>query len=148
MDEKSVIERLRGFGISVTQPRIAIMEYLMKNHIHPNVEDIYNALKEQLPHLSLTTVYNTVKVFADNGAITFLTIDEKNICIEENTKPHGHLLCLRCGRTIDIPLQGIDPHTTTLCGHQIDEIHQYYKGICSDCLAAEQETTKNLSNNL
>lgn len=140
MDEKNAIERLRGFGISITQPRIAIMKYLMTNHIHPNVEDIYHALKGELPKLSLTTVYNTVKIFADYGAVTFLTIDEKNICIEENTTPHGHLLCQRCGKTIDMPLFGLNPDTTTLCGHQISEIHQYYKGVCSNCLAKEKQT--------
>ncbi len=139
MDEKEAIERLRSFGISITQPRIAIMRYLMTNHIHPTVENVYNALKDDLPKLSLNTVYNTIKIFSDFGAITFLTINDKNINIEANTTPHGHLLCLRCGKTIDLPLFGIKPNTKTLCGHQINEIHQYYKGVCSDCLAKEKD---------
>ena len=73
MEDKEVIDRLRNLGISITQPRIAIMKYLMTHHTHPNIEEIYHALKDKMPKLSLTTVYNTVNIFATYGAVTFLT---------------------------------------------------------------------------
>ena len=44
--------------------RIAIMEYLMDNPIHPSADDIYTALSPSMPTLSKTTVYNTLKLFS------------------------------------------------------------------------------------
>lgn len=43
--------------------RIAIVEYLMENRIHPTADDIYHALCIQVPTLSKTTVYNTMRLF-------------------------------------------------------------------------------------
>ena len=134
MYEQMAIERLKGFGISVTKPRIAIMSYLMQNHIHPNVDDIYSALKDSMPSLSRTTVYNTLKQFAENKAVTFLTIDERNVCIEENMAPHGHFLCTSCGKVYDIPLPSENMASDKLDGCRVDEVHLYYKGVCRSCI--------------
>ena len=56
-------EYLQSYGIKPSLQRIAIMEYLIENRIHPTVEDIYEALYIKVPTLSKTTVYNTIKLF-------------------------------------------------------------------------------------
>ncbi|MDO5446225.1 MAG: Fur family transcriptional regulator [Prevotellaceae bacterium] len=131
--EKIAEQRLLEKGMSITRPRVAILSYLMQHHVHPNVETIYSELKEIIPNLSKTTVYNTVKALRDNGLVQTLTIDEKQVCIDEDTSFHGHLLCERCGRIIDVPAQGLTPKRT-IDGHLIHEFHQYYKGVCKECL--------------
>lgn len=50
---------LEKCGIKPSLQRIAIVEYLMENRIHPTADDIYHALCIQVPTLSKTTVYNT-----------------------------------------------------------------------------------------
>lgn len=130
-------DRLRHFGVSVTRPRVAIMEYLMEHHVHPTVEQVYSALAPEYPSLSRTTVYNTMKMLAEHGAVTLLTIDDRNLNIDENTTPHAHLYCTRCHRIHDLPLQGVSPlqasYAFTLDGHLIQQVHQYYKGVCREC---------------
>lgn len=68
---------LEKCGIKPSLQRIAIVEYLMENRIHPTADDIYHALCIQVPTLSKTTVYNTMRLFAEQGAVLPLVIDEK-----------------------------------------------------------------------
>ena len=60
---------LEKCGIKPSLQRIAIVEYLMENRIHPTADDIYHALCIQVPTLSKTTVYNTMRLFAEQGAV-------------------------------------------------------------------------------
>lgn len=141
---------LRQFGVSVTRPRVAIMEYLMTHRTHPSVDTIFADLAGEMPSLSRATVYNTVRKLAQHGAVTLLSIDDHNINVDGNTFPHAHLHCTSCGRIIDIPLQGISPlqasHPFSMEGHLVQEVHQYYRGVCSAC--QEAAMPKNLIHSL
>ena len=86
-------EYLLKFGIKPSVQRIAIMNFLLHNRIHPSVEDIYNALCVSIPTLSKTTVYNTLKLFAEQGALLALVIDEKNVRFDIDTSNHAHFQC-------------------------------------------------------
>lgn len=130
----SAQEYLQNFGIKPSLQRIAIAEYLMDNRIHPTVDDIYNALYIKVPTLSKTTVYNTLKLFAEQGAVLALVIDDKNVRFDIDTSCHAHFQCCGCNRVFDIPLE----KTELLQVRQIDDLlitesHLYYKGYCKDC---------------
>ncbi len=129
-------DRLLAYNIKPSVQRIAIMEYLMNHYTHPTVDDIYTDLFPSIPTLSKTTVYNTLKLFAEQGAVQMLTIDERNTCFDADTSMHGHFLCRNCGKIYDFPLpviaSGIEGIQSE--GHQIHEMHYYCKGICRHCL--------------
>lgn len=130
----STQEYLQNFGIKPSLQRIAIAEYLMDNRIHPTVDDIYNALYIKVPTLSKTTVYNTLKLFAEQGAVLALVIDDKNVRFDIDTSCHAHFQCCGCNRVFDITVE----KTELLQVRQIDDLlitesHLYYKGYCKDC---------------
>ena len=64
-----------------------------------------------------------------------LTIDERNTCYDADTSPHAHFLCKRCGKIYDLPHGETKKKVETweMNGHDVQEIHFYYKGICKDC---------------
>ena len=64
--------RLLEYNIKPSMQRIAIMEYLMEHRTHPSADEIYTALSPSMPTLSKTTVYNTLKLFAEQGAALIL----------------------------------------------------------------------------
>ena len=130
---KTALERLSEKGVSITKSRVAILQYLMEHHTHPIVETIFADIQAELPGISKTTVYNTIKKLKELGLIQMLSIDDKQICVDENTSPHGHLLCERCSKVYDIPAQGMTARRM-INGNLILELHQYYKGICKHCL--------------
>ncbi len=78
---------LEKCGIKPSLQRIAIVEYLMENRIHPTADDIYHALCIQVPTLSKTTVYvclpskeryfhwlSTIKMFGSTSILPVMLI--------------------------------------------------------------------------
>ena len=130
-------EYLLNYHIKPSVQRIAIMDYLLKHHTHPRIDEIYMALCPDIPTLSKTTVYNTLKLFVEHGAARMLTIDERNACFDGDTSVHAHFQCKVCGKITDIPLSPEEPEDMKHLrekGYQIEEIHRYYKGVCPNCL--------------
>lgn len=121
--------------IKPSQQRIAIMEYLLTHHTHPSVEEIYKALNPVMPTLSKTTVYNTLKLFYEQGAAQMLTIAERNVCFDGDITRHAHFLCKHCGRIYDVPMESRNEELLQVEseGYAVTEVHQYYKGVCKAC---------------
>lgn len=138
----NVYEYLLSYQIKPSVQRIAIMDYLLKHHTHPSIDEIYMALCQDIPTLSKTTVYNTLKLFVEHGAARMLTIDERNACFDGDISIHAHFQCKVCGKITDVPLSAEEPEEMKRLkaqGFQIEEMHRYYKGVCPDCL----KTNKN-----
>lgn len=126
---------LKQHSIKPSMQRIAIMRYLMEHRTHPTVEEIYTALSPVIPTLSKTTVYNTLKLLSEHGAAQMLTIDERNVCYDADTSIHAHFFCKHCAKVYDLfsPQAPVQSGQTELNGHEIQETHLYYKGICRQC---------------
>ena len=129
-------DRLLKYSIKPSMQRIAIMEYLMEHRTHPSADEIYTALSPSMPTLSKTTVYNTLKLFSEQGAALMLTIDDRNANFDADTSQHAHFLCKECGKIYDLafPREVREVEETQIDGHEVKEIHYYYKGICKNCL--------------
>lgn len=132
----NVYEYLLSFQIKPSVQRIAIMDYLLKHKTHPCIDEIYLALCKDIPTLSKTTVYNTLKLFIEHGAARMLTIDERNACFDGDLSAHAHFQCKVCGKITDIPIKQEETEMENLQGKgfSIEEVHHYYKGICPECL--------------
>ncbi len=137
---KNISEYLQNYHIKPSVQRLAIMEYLLANRIHPTAEDVYHALAPKIVTLSKTTVYNTLKLFAEQGALQMLAIDEKNVRFDIDTSVHAHFKCQRCMRVYDLPVENMemvkvaDPSVGRITGMQL-----YYKGYCKYCLQGQED---------
>ncbi|MEG0039396.1 MULTISPECIES: transcriptional repressor [Bacteroides] len=129
-------ERLITYNIKPSMQRMAIMDYLVEHRTHPSADEIYTALSPVMPTLSRTTVHNTLRLFAEQGAALMLTIDERNTNFDADTSAHAHFLCKECGKIYDLKSK-LDTKVTEEFqseGNEITEMHYYYKGICKNCL--------------
>ena len=142
-----VVKRLQEHNIKPSVQRIAIMSYLMEHRTHPTVDEIYTALSPAIPTLSKTTVYNTLKLLSEQGAAQTLTIDERNTCYDADTTPHAHFLCKHCGRIFDLECNANIKRVEDMDmdGHDVQEIHYYYKGTCKHCI--EEQLLSKIKNN-
>ena len=129
-------ERLLAYNIKPSMQRMAVMDYLMKHRTHPSADEIYTALSPTMPTLSKTTVYNTLRLFAEQGAALLLTIDERNTNFDGDISPHAHFLCKECSTIYDLEVtdEMKDMENRHIEGNKITEVHYYYKGICKNCL--------------
>ncbi|GHS88875.1 transcriptional repressor [Bacteroidia bacterium] len=132
--ESNTIHKLHQHGITPSVQRIAIFEYLQEHFTHPTADTIYLALQKSIPTLSKTTVYNTLRLLAQQGAIQEISIDEKELHFDGDTTPHAHFQCLHCNAIFDLPIDipllatMIQDDRFTIIGTQI-----YCKGYCSCC---------------
>jgi len=141
MTTNATIETLNSCGLKPSAQRVAILDYLQTHHTHPTVDDVYKALCRKIPTLSKTTVYNTLRLLADHKAAQMLTMDEHRVCYDGDTAPHVHFMCKRCGKIYDVAGMAaptVDGYAN-IGGNLADEVQLFYKGVCADCLAKEQD---------
>lgn len=137
MKETEAYKRLVQHGVRPSVQRMAIMDFLLTHHTHPTVEDVYQGICDQIPTLSRTTVYNTLRMFSEKHAAQMLTIDDHHVCYDGDMRPHVHFICRECGRVIDLfdeQAPRFDGHNV-VDGNLVDDMQLYYKGVCKSCLA-------------
>jgi Fur family ferric uptake transcriptional regulator/Fur family peroxide stress response transcriptional regulator len=136
MSIKEVHNHLIDHNIKPSMQRVAIMRYLMDHRTHPTIDQIFNDLLPEIPMLSKTTVYNTLKLFYDKKAVLSLTIDEKNVRYDADTSIHAHFRCKLCGNIHDIPLKDVEmPFFKEDHEFSIEEKQVYFIGVCKQCKA-------------
>jgi Fur family ferric uptake transcriptional regulator/Fur family peroxide stress response transcriptional regulator len=125
------------YNIKPSVQRIAIMDYLKEHKTHPTADEIFNALSPSIPTLSKTTVYNTLKLFTEQGAALCISIEEKNARFDGEVSNHAHFICLGCGCIYDICMEQLESVTVKNIDElAITETHLYYKGYCKKCKEA------------
>ncbi len=125
---------LEKAGIRSSYHRLKILQYLQAHRTHPTVDMIYKELSKDIPTLSKTTVYNTLKLFVSKGILLELTIEEKEVRYDADTTQHAHFKCIECGGVYDVALESPIFDNEAIEGHKVLECHIYLKGICKDCL--------------
>src|SRR5690554_2936685 len=116
---EEVIDYLKKHDIRPSNIRIKILKFLLKNRIHPTVEDIYKSLIEEIPTLSKTSVYNTLNLFLEKGIVVGIALDQKELRYDINTNFHGHFKCNKCGIIYDFPIMISFPNKDQLEGFEI-----------------------------
>lgn len=128
---EQAIAELQAASIRPSEPRICIYEFLLANRIHPGAEEIHKLLHADHPTLSLTTVYNTLKLFAEHKLVQVLTIESGELRYDINTDFHAHFKCRSCGKVHDLfieqPSIAIDPR------YQVEGLCLDFYGICPVC---------------
>lgn len=128
------VSHLTSNNIKPSLQRIKIFEYLYENTNHPTVDKIYTDLASDIPTLSKTTVYNTLKLFIDNGITSTFTIDGNESRYDAIMEEHAHFKCNACNNVYDVEIEALKLKFSKLNDFQIDNTSIYLKGICNKCL--------------
>ena len=130
----SIIDILKENDIAPSMQRIKILEYLKSYKTHPTADMIYQALADEMPTLSKTTVYNTLKTFAEKGILVALSLFENEVRYEYNTEPHIHFKCTKCNNLYDLDKAYDRYDENMIDGHKVNEHHVNLRGVCKECL--------------
>jgi Fur family peroxide stress response transcriptional regulator len=123
-----------------TPQRLAIISYLEGNTSHPAAEDIFRELSPRFPTMSLSTVYNNLAVLEREGKVVELRVDPTRSRFDPNTEPHHHLVCLECGRVVDIFREfEIELSPEELAGFEVRRSEVSFFGLCPDCQARAEK---------
>lgn len=139
MSKAAISGTLRDVGIRPTPQRVAIYETLKGTTRHPTADAIYEALKSDFPSLSLNTVYDTLNILTEAGLIRKFAMRENISRYDGNPAPHGHFVCVKCGRVEDLrpAVDGELERISLLLKDEIDgciiESDYRFYGYCAEC---------------
>lgn len=119
-----------------SKQRQLIKEYVIANEIHPTADDVYNALKEENPNLSLGTVYRNLNLLSDMGELLRLHIPNFSDRYDGRIVSHYHVICNKCGKIHDVDIsfpESIDLEIQRKTGISVTGHQLIFSGLCKDC---------------
>ena len=120
-----------------SRKRDAILACLRGTAEHPTAEWIYQALKPEIPDLSLATVYRNLAQFKQCGEIESVGVFGGLEHFDWRTDPHAHLVCSCCGAVIDA--EGIELPGSLIqkleddSGVRVSGCKITFSGLCPVC---------------
>jgi Fe2+ or Zn2+ uptake regulation protein len=139
LQECDLIAELREKGISPSPQRLAVFGYLKTHPVHPTADVLMRELKPSLPTLSLTTIYNTLKLFVSKKLVNEVIIEDGELRFDADLRDHAHFKCVRCGEVFDLFPEGKKLDISNLPpmpeGFSIETVHICFRGSCAACTA-------------
>jgi Fur family ferric uptake transcriptional regulator len=145
MEDLAVVSerRLRAAGKRITPQRKLVLDILVQADGHLDANDIYEKGRRQDARLSLSTVYRTLNVLKETGAVHELHLDSEHHHYELDRKDeHSHLVCLACGRVIEVDSATFAEAaiaTGKAHGFEIASTQVELTGYCADCRQQHKE---------
>jgi Fur family ferric uptake transcriptional regulator len=137
-DEAELAATLRGAGMRLTAPRLAVLTEVWQNP-HADVDTIAAAARHKLGSVSTQAVYDVLHALTHADLIRRIEPAGSPARFEARVGDnHHHIVCRYCGAIADVDcamgqrpcLEASDSH-----GYIIDEAEVTYWGICPECAA-------------
>ncbi|MBS0469969.1 MAG: transcriptional repressor [Proteobacteria bacterium] len=96
-------------GLRMTEQRRVIARVLSDALDHPDAEELYRRASSIDPHISIATVYRTVKLFEDAGILERHDFRDGRSRYEEAPEAHhDHLIDVQSGNVIEFRNEDIE----------------------------------------
>jgi Fur family ferric uptake transcriptional regulator len=96
-------------GLRMTEQRRIIARVLSEAIDHPDAEELYRRASSLDPHISIATVYRTVKLFEDAGILERHDFRDGRSRYEEVPESHhDHLIDVQSGKVIEFRNEEIE----------------------------------------
>jgi len=123
-------------GASLTRQRTAVFAYLGRVDHHPTAEEVFLAVKPELPKISVATVYKNLEALVACGAASKLTYGDGAARYDVRTDHHYHSRCLSCGRITDLEPRSAEELGRLVrppAGFKTKDYRVEVVGYCKDC---------------
>jgi Fur family peroxide stress response transcriptional regulator len=132
--------RCRAAGLKVTQQRLAVYAMLAATEAHPTPEDVFAAIRPELPLVSLATVYKILDQFHRAGFVRKVSTEGQAARYDAKTEPHHHLVCTGCGAIHDVQLE-VEPDLSkglpSGADFQVARYDVIFHGLCGACRSGQ-----------
>lgn len=121
-----------------TKQRAAILAALHSTNQHPTADWVYAEVRKALPHISLGTVYRTLHLLAEEGAIGILPTGRGPHRYDGHPGAHDHIVCTECGRMADVPkivAANASEEVERWTNFTVSSLQLTWRGLCADCRA-------------
>lgn len=125
--------------------RDRVMRVLQETRSHPTADWIYQRLKDEIPTLSLGTVYRNLKILIEQGLVQRIPLGSDQDRFEAKIDHHYHLVCEQCGKVTDFSMpqySEINEQAQKISGFRISRHRIDFFGLCEKCQSSTHKKTK------
>ena len=103
------INWLEGGAVRITRQRLALAERLVGDgqERHVCAEDLHDQVERDGEHVSLATVYNTLRAFCDAGLLREVRVDGQKSYFDTRLDDHAHYFFEEDRSLIDAPADAV-----------------------------------------
>ncbi|MCU1367192.1 MAG: fur 2 [Ilumatobacteraceae bacterium] len=132
----------RESGLKVTPQRQLLFRLLHDNATHPTADALYASASQQMPGISLRTVYQTLTDLTSMGELQSFDFGNGATRFDPNVGSHHHVVCRSCHEVADVYVDAAaDLDVAGLEGFTIDRSDIVFHGVCARCSATPHATT-------
>ena len=132
----SCLETLKEKGLKLTPQRRLIVDIIHDTQSHLTAEDIIASVQKKMPGVNKSTIYRTLELLEQAGCVLKSESTDHFIYHHAEEGHHHHLICSRCGQTIECSERLFLPVEKALAekyGFQVDFKHMVINGLCRSC---------------
>ena len=97
-------QRLAQGGLRSTPQREVVYNVLLNKRDHPTADEVYARVRNDLPTISLATVYNCLETLVQCDLVRAVNFERGPTRYCPNLRPHAHFHDEQTGKTHDIDL--------------------------------------------
>lgn len=131
---------LKERGLKHTSQRERILRRFLEIGGHVSAEELYTDLRQAMPGIGFSTVYRTLNLLAECGIARRVHFGDGRARFDANTGVHhDHLVCERCGRTVEFSIPEVERlQEAVAASHGFEVRHHRLEiyGLCPDCRAS------------
>lgn len=123
-----------------TRQRQLILEHLKKTANHPTATEIYDRVRQDLPNISLGTVYRNLETLCNLDLARKIETFGGQKRFDAIVADHMHAICTKCGKVRDIeagPEFNPDELRRIDSDFEITGVRVDLLGICPECRRTE-----------
>ncbi|MFI5036139.1 MAG: Fur family transcriptional regulator [Acidimicrobiales bacterium] len=136
---EEILSRIRGSAKRVTGAKRRVAEVLVEAGGDLTADEVTQRVQGRSPDVSPSTVYRILEEFETLGIIVHAHLGRAAAVYHLAGTVHGHLVCERCGATVEIPSRDFDTLSRSLAasyGFVLDRHHVALSGTCAGCRRA------------
>jgi Fur family ferric uptake transcriptional regulator len=128
-------------GCRMTEPRRSLAALIEAQDGHFTTAELVAAARAARPAVGRATVFRTLDLLEGIGAVERLDLPNgEHAYVGCEPAHHHHVICSRCGRTIEIDdagLRAVVRDVARETGFRVDDHRLELFGVCPDCQAKE-----------
>jgi Fur family ferric uptake transcriptional regulator len=136
---KILREYVQRVGLKTTRQRELIALEFFNMSEHMTAEEVLEHVRKADPHVSLATVYRTLKLLQDCGLARSHNFGDGQARFEPATgaqEHHDHLICTKCGRIIEFyneKIEQLQDDVAKAHGFEVQHHRMELYGLCPNC---------------
>jgi len=139
IDPAQVSAELAARGLRLTRQRRAVLDAIAAAPCSLSPLQVYDAARERCPELGLTTVYRTLEVLDEIGALRRVHGHDHCESFVPAGAAHGHtVVCGSCGRVTEFTacdMRAVSKAAADETGYIITDHFLQLTGLCAGCSA-------------